>query len=88
MEKINSETLAYFSTTYYICVSKISNQKKQGTMEAKEYVVIKSYKGLEIVKFDQPIRGGLYGVVYHPEKKAKNGLSLDAAIELFNNCIK
>ena len=57
-------------------------------MNAKEYVVLKSYKGLELVKFDQPIRGGLYGVVYHPEKKAKNGLSLDAAIEIFNNCIK
>ena len=45
-------------------------------MNAKEYIVLKSYKGLELVKFDQP------------KKKKKNGLSLDAAIEIFNNCIK
>ena len=57
-------------------------------MNAKEYVVLKACNGFELVRLGKPIYGGMYAVVCHKEKKAKNGLSLDAAIEIFNNCIK
>jgi len=52
------------------------------------FFVVQSFKSLELIKFSQSIYGGLYGVRDNKSKTAKNGLCLDAAIELFNNCIK
>ena len=57
-------------------------------MNKLSYKIIKEYKGLQLIKLDQPYYGGMYGVSYPKEKKAKLGLCLDAAIEVFNNCIK
>jgi hypothetical protein len=51
------------------------------------YTIIKKYKSLQIVRLDEPILGGYYVVRCTKEKKAKNGLTLDAAIEVFNKCI-
>lgn len=54
---------------------------------SNDYIVLKSYKGLELIKFSEPISGGLYGVSYPKERKAKIGLCLDAAVEVFENCL-
>jgi len=48
---------------------------------------IKKYKSLELIKLSEPINGGFYAVRCTNAKKAKTGLSLDAAIEIFNSCI-
>ena len=52
-----------------------------------EYTLIKKYKSLELIRLDKPINGGLYALRCHKAKKAKTGLCLDAALEIFNNCI-
>jgi len=59
-------------------------------MKATEnyFFVVRAFKTLELIKFSQPICGGFYGVRDNKSKTAKNGLCLDAAMELFNNCIK
>jgi len=51
-------------------------------------IILKSYKGLELFKTDNPIDGDYYGVSYKKERKAKSGLSLEEAIDLFYKCIK
>jgi hypothetical protein len=51
------------------------------------YSVIKKYKTLELIKLSEPINNGLYSVRCNKAKKAKNGLSLKTAIEVFYNCI-
>jgi len=51
------------------------------------YTIIKKYKSLQIVRVDEPIKGGNYCVRCTKAKKAKNGLTLEAAIEVFYNCI-
>ena len=58
-------------------------------MGKENYItILKSYKGLQIIKVDIPINGGCYGVRYPKERKAKSGLSLEEAIDLFYKCIK
>ena len=52
-----------------------------------EYQLIKKYKTLELIKLDEAIYGGFYCVRCNKAKKAKNGLTLDAALEIFDNCI-
>jgi len=54
----------------------------------KGYQIIKRFKSLQIVKLDEPIMGGYYAVRCTKAKKAKTGLCLNAAIEVFYNCIK
>lgn len=53
-----------------------------------EYSTIKKHKTLELLKLSKEINGGFYAVRCNKAKKAKTGLCLDAAIEVFNNCIK
>jgi hypothetical protein len=53
-----------------------------------EYTLIKKYKSLELVKLDTAIMGGFYALRCNKAKKAKTGLNLDAALEIFDNCIK
>lgn len=52
-----------------------------------EYTLIRKYKSLELIRLSEPIMGGLYAVRCTKEKKAKTGLSLEAAIDVFNQCI-
>jgi hypothetical protein len=52
------------------------------------FFVVQKFKSLELIKFSQPVCGGLYGVRDNKSKTAKNGLCLDTAVDLFNNCIK
>ena len=45
---------------------------------------IKQFNNLRIVLLDNAIYGGLYAVVDDKLQKAKTGLCLDAAVEIFN----
>ena len=56
-------------------------------IRAKIMTIIKSYKGLDLVKLDQPVNGNYYAVRYHKERKAKTCTSYDKALEVFNACI-
>lgn len=51
-------------------------------------MIIKKHKSLELIKLSEPINGGYYAVRCNKAKKAKTGLCLDSAIEVFYNCIK
>lgn len=48
-----------------------------------KYSILKSYKYIDLIKLDEPILGGLYGIVNNKDKKAKTGLTMDAAFDLF-----
>ena len=56
-------------------------------IRANIMTIIKSYKGLDLVKLDQPVNGNYYAVRYHKERKAKTCISYDKALEVFNACI-
>jgi len=49
--------------------------------------IIKRHKTLQLIKLSEPINGGLFVVRCTKAKKAKTGLCLDAAIDLFYKCI-
>ena len=50
--------------------------------------ILKSYKGLELIKLSSPVKSGYYAVRYKKERKAKIAQTLDEAIDIFYNCIK
>jgi hypothetical protein len=53
----------------------------------KNYSIIKKHKTLELLRLNAPIMGGHYAIRCTKAKKAKTGLCLDAAVDIFYKCI-